>query len=1056
MKKLALFLSPLISITVVAQDPATMNITVGETYTIKFTECAGFVYHKANDFKYLYAENTSDSENGIYHFTFTKAGNDAKDRELYYISPVNAPKYFAYNKNTSNEGGNVGSIGLTNNTSTKEEKGKWYIFDDGTYQFIVPAWRESDGTYSRGGCCWNRNSTDNKAVDMWGRGTIDPNFNGQNRLSIKRVNEEIDVPTDEVYNISVSPSNGTLYKWDNGTEKTGQTWNYKWVSNSTDPQITITSENKENNIQIEGTTLDFRGGNNDNNNTYGTETFKIAVSAGYVITGFEFDYQKASTAYYTANIKIDETTIGVDAQKKTYKKENINLQTTSFTVEEENKGILLSNFKISIKKGEIPNNTEIKASNGRFTASNSDGTWHSRWESNEIYGLSLSTSANNMSTSGDYITGASGSSGESTYTINAPQGMVVAAYSFDFVNNEGDNYSVTLAVNGKSYTSSSTTQRVSVELKTPDTSATFKQSGSNKTIKFTNFFVTLKKDDRVIAELFKTEREGTPYRIPAIAKANNGTLLAFTDYRPCGKDIGYGEVDIMLRKSYDNGKNWSSEQNIADGQGGNSNVFNVGFGDAAVVADRESGKVLVMCVAGKQVFYQATATSHNYMAKITSNDNGETWSTPQDVTSHFITGSNALFPETYAMFFGSGRILQSTRVKTGKYYRIYGALLIKHASSKYSGNCNFVVYSDDFGDTWNILGGSIDSGMCCNGGDEPKVEELPNGNIVLSSRMETGRYFNIFTFTNIEKAEGSWGTVASSTSAVNGISTNNACNGEIMILPAKKKNGNTNTWIALQSVPFGSGRSNVGIYWKLLENEYDYNTPANFAKDWDGRKQISTIGSAYSTMCLQSDGALAFLYEESTHDAEYTIQYKKIDLEDITQGEYTTEFNITYTIDGEAYQVETYKYSSKITPIKAPEKEGYTFTGWSGLPETMPSKDITVNGIYDVNTYTVTYMVDGEFFAADNVAYGSKITPREEPVKEGYTFSGWSEIPATMPAEDITVWGVFTKDEVTCIIENTNDKKEVIVYNLNGEQIYTKKKLPKGVYIIDGRKVVVK
>ena len=68
-----------------------------------------------------------------------------------------------------------------------------------------------------------------------------------------------------------------------------------------------------------------------------------------------------------------------------------------------------------------------------------------------------------MTTSGDYLAGYSGTAGTSTYTLTAPEGLIVEGYSFDFANTNNDNsYSLTLNINGKSYTSSSTTQHVEV------------------------------------------------------------------------------------------------------------------------------------------------------------------------------------------------------------------------------------------------------------------------------------------------------------------------------------------------------------------------------------------------------------------------------------------------------------------------------------------------------------------------------------------------------------------------------------------------------------------
>lgn len=56
-------------------------------------------------------------------------------------------------------------------------------------------------------------------------------------------------------------------------------------------------------------------------------------------------------------------------------------------------------------------------------------------------------------------------------------------------------------------------------------------------------------------------------------------------------------------------------------------------------------------------------------------------------------------------------------------------------------------------------------------------------------------------------------------------------------------------------------------------------------------------------------------------------------------------------------------------------------------------------------------MVDGKTYKSYDVEYGATITPEEEPTKEGFTFSGWSEIPETMPSHDVTVTGTFTPSQ---------------------------------------------
>ena len=536
---------------------------------------------------------------------------------------------------------------------------------------------------------------------------------------------------------------------------------------------------------------------------------------------------------------------------------------------------------------------EIAAANGNFTASNPAGTWHSRWESSVVAGFSLATSANNMTTSSGYIAGYSGQSQSSTYTITAPAGWMVTGIQFDYVNTDTGTHTLSLSIDGKTYTSSSTKQSLKVSISDPQRSFQFVQSGANKGITFSNFIVTIEKDTRapeVSHEIFITQSGGIPYRIPAIAMAKNGDLIAVADYRHSGSDIGVvnnGRIDLHARISKDNGTSWGTRFSIVDGQGANSPDFmHVGFGDPAIVADRESNRVLLLSCAGNVSFQNGTRNNHQNIARFYSEDNGATWSQPVDIADaiYSMWDNSSNHGQARAMFVGSGKIHQSRYVKVNNYYRLYCSVLLRNRDNAYT---NFVLYSDDFGGTWDVLGG-VENAPIPSGGDEPKVEELPNGNVIISSRINGGRFFNIFTFTNMEAATGSWGSVATSNSNNGGVvAQGNSTNGEIMIIPVVRKEDGAKMWMALQSLPFGNGRANVGIYYKELASGADYNTPANFAKDWDGRHQASSMGSAYSTMCFQKDSTIAFLYEESTYGADYTIVYKNYTLEQITNNRYS-------------------------------------------------------------------------------------------------------------------------------------------------------------------------
>ncbi len=163
-------------------------------------------------------------------------------------------------------------------------------------------------------------------------------------------------------------------------------------------------------------------------------------------------------------------------------------------------------------------------------------------------------------------------------------------------------------------------------------------------------------------------------------------------------------------------------------------------------------------------------------------------------------------------------------------------------------------------------------------------------------------------------------------------------------------------------------------------------------------------------------------------------------------------YTLTYVLDGETYQTFTIVYGEQPTAVTVPDREGYTFSGWEGLPSTMPANDVTVTGSYTVNTYTLTYVLDGETYGTFTVAYGEQPTILPDPTREGYTFAGWEGIPGTMPAHDVVVTGHFTP--ISAIRDIAVDGSHV-VYTLSGRRV-PMNVVRKGIYIIDGKKVVIK
>lgn len=190
---------------------------------------------------------------------------------------------------------------------------------------------------------------------------------------------------------------------------------------------------------------------------------------------------------------------------------------------------------------------------------------------------------------------------------------------------------------------------------------------------------------------------------------------------------------------------------------------------------------------------------------------------------------------------------------------------------------------------------------------------------------------------------------------------------------------------------------------------------------------------------------------DASEYVETTLPAVTADIPEYTGPIEPASYKLTYIVDGEPYKELMYEYGAAITPEPAPEREGYTFSGWSEIPATMPEHDVTVTGTFSINSYKLTYMVDGEVYKEYTLEYGAAITPEPVPTKVDWEFSGWKEeIPTTMPAHDVTITGVFDVfTAIDAII--SSDRTAQPIYRINGLRT---NKLTKGLNIVNGRKVV--
>jgi hypothetical protein len=143
------------------------------------------------------------------------------------------------------------------------------------------------------------------------------------------------------------------------------------------------------------------------------------------------------------------------------------------------------------------------------------------------------------------------------------------------------------------------------------------------------------------------------------------------------------------------------------------------------------------------------------------------------------------------------------------------------------------------------------------------------------------------------------------------------------------------------------------------------------------------------------------------------------------------QYLVTFKIGDEVIASESLDYGTAIQAPAAPTKEGYDFDGWKDLLETVPDHDVTFEGSYTIKQYVATYWVDEEVYETFNVTYGEGIPQVEDPVKKGHSFTGWSEIPETMPSHDVTITAGWRINQYTVnfVSDGTVVQSETLDYN---------------------------
>lgn len=354
-------------------------------------------------------------------------------------------------------------------------------------------------------------------------------------------------------------------------------------------------------------------------------------------------------------------------------------------------------------------------------------------------------------------------------------------------------------------------------------------------------------------QVFENGKEGYAcYRIPAIILAGNGDLLAFAEGRVDGCS-DFGNVDIVMKRSKDDGLSWGPLEVVVDNAG-------LQAGNPAPVLDQLDQRF----PEGRIFLCYNTGNNHEWENRqgnglrevwfITSTDQGQTWSSPVNITLEVHRPNQPeVNPEynfeedwrSYAIT--PGHALQLSR---GKHQ---GRLFFpaNHSVGEPLDGFNeyraHAFYSDDHGASWELS-----NSIQWPSSNESIAVELPDGSVMQNIRQQNGESRNRIVALSSDGGA-SWDSVYLDTALITPV-----CQASLLdfVTPAGEA-------VILFSNP-ASKEKRVNMTVKMSRDD---------GKTWPVSRRVRSGASAYSDLVIQADQNIGLLYEHGNDGGIYYAHF---------------------------------------------------------------------------------------------------------------------------------------------------------------------------------------
>ena len=346
--------------------------------------------------------------------------------------------------------------------------------------------------------------------------------------------------------------------------------------------------------------------------------------------------------------------------------------------------------------------------------------------------------------------------------------------------------------------------------------------------------------------VFKSGTNGyNTFRIPSIIKTKSGALLAFAEGRKNNASDS-GDIDLVLRRSENNGKTWGDLIVIRDD---GDNVC----GNPSPVLDNKTGNIFLLSTWNlgrdtERMIINETSEDTRRIYVMSSEDDGNSWSEPTEITKDV--------KKDNWTWYATGPV-HGIQIQNGSHK---GRMIIPcdHIESKSKKYYSHIIFSDDGGNSWEIGGITPQNYV-----NECTVAEINKGKLLLNmrnyDRTQENRKISVSDDGGI-----TWGNIYSDETLIEPIcqasllrySFSGKYKKHLMFLNPSDKKKRINMTLKLSS---------------------------DYGKTWNSKLVLHTGPSAYSDLTRLNGDGIGCLFEAGVSSPYEGIVFKEVKIDDLKE-----------------------------------------------------------------------------------------------------------------------------------------------------------------------------